>query len=50
MTYSIETVYVGSARHLKRYKVVDEHGVYVPGGLFRTMIEAERFIAKLNCG
>ncbi len=41
----ITTVYVGSAGHLLRYKVLDANGQYVPGGLFRTMTEAEAFIA-----
>jgi hypothetical protein len=47
MSYSIEIVYVGSAGHLQRYKVVDADGKYVSGGLFRTWQEAEQFIAEL---
>ena len=43
---SIEIVYVGYDSHLKRYKVVDESGKYVPGGLFRTQAEALAFIAE----
>jgi hypothetical protein len=45
MRYDIEVVYVGSAGHLRRYKVVDEQGQYVPGGLFRTEQAARAFIA-----
>lgn len=44
--YGIEVVYIGSAGHLRRYKVVDRNGLFVPGGLFRTWIEAEAFIAN----
>jgi len=42
--YSVEVVYVGSAGHLRRYKVVDSQGRYVPGGLFRIEAEALTFI------
>lgn len=45
--YGIETVYVGVAGHLRRFKVVDADGNYVPGGLFRTWAEAERFIVSV---
>ena len=45
-TYSIEVVYVGSAGHLRRYKVVDANGRYVPDGLFRTHAEAEAFFRR----
>ena len=41
-------VFVGSAGHLARFKVLDAQGKFVPGGLFRTMAEAEAFIATLN--
>lgn len=43
----IEVVYVGSAGHLRRYKVVDAQGKYVPGALFRTEAEARAFIAAV---
>lgn len=43
-------MYVGSAGHLRRYKVVDADGRYVPGGLFRTEAEAIAFIASTGKG
>jgi hypothetical protein len=46
--YGIEIVYVGSAGHLRRYKVVDSNGTYVKGGLFRTEIEAHNFMVQLS--
>lgn len=46
--YEIEIVYVGSASHLRRFKVVDGNGKFVPGGLFRTEQEAIAFTAKLE--
>ncbi len=42
--YLIEVVQVGSAGHLRRFKVTDAAGRYVPPGLFRTQAEAEQFI------
>lgn len=45
--YAIEVVYVGSAGHLRRFKVLDATGKYVPGGLFRTSAEAQGFIRDL---
>lgn len=44
--FGIEIVHVGSCGHLTRYKVVDAGGTYVPGGLFKTLPETERFIAE----
>lgn len=41
--YTIEPVYVGTAGHLRRYKVVDANGKYIPGGLFKTLAEAEAY-------
>ena len=43
-TFGVEVVWVGSAGHLKRYKVVDSNGRFVPGGLFRSEVEARKFI------
>lgn len=43
-THTVEVVYVGSAGHLRRFKVLDAAGKYVPGGLFRTFVEAQGFI------
>ena len=43
-----ETVYVGSAGHLRRFKVVDADGVYVPGGMFANEREAVDFINRAN--
>jgi len=45
--YTVETVYVGTAGHLRRYKVCGPDGRYVVGGLFRTTAEADGFIADL---
>jgi len=45
VAYSVKVVYVGSAGHLKRYKVLDERGNYVPGGLFRSFAAAQAFIS-----
>ncbi len=44
--YAVEVVYVGSAGHLRRFKVLDAFGRYVTGGLFRTEAEARAFIAQ----
>ena len=44
----IVTVMTGRAAKLKRYKVVDENGVYVPGSLSKTRAEAEAFVAQLS--
>ncbi len=47
--FGIELIYIGSAGHLRRYKVVDANGKCVKDdsgpAVFRTLIEAESFIA-----
>lgn len=43
-SYDVQPVHVGSAGHLVRYKVVDANGKYVPGALFKTLVEAITFI------
>lgn len=42
---TIEVIMVGYDSHLKRFKVVDGNGKFVSGGLFRTLVEAQNFIA-----